>query len=177
LIFQDYNLVEPSPVLSNVLAGRLGHTPGLKSLLGLFSREDVALAQACLEQVGLGELKYRRARDLSGGQKQRVAIARALVQEPSLVLADEPVASLDPPTAEDIMGWFARINRERGVTVLINLHDIALAKRWCRRLVGLKEGRLVWDGPAAEVNGTVFREIFGRMPVVGELGSHAAAVS
>ncbi len=164
LIFQDFNLVERSTVLTNVLAGRLGYLPAWKTVLGFFPPADVALAQGALERVGLADKMFNRAGDLSGGQKQRVSIARALAQEPHTILADEPVASLDPPTARDIMDWFRRINQQEGITVIVNLHDIGLAAEYGRRLVGMREGRIVYDGPVAEVNGETFARIYGRPP-------------
>lgn len=164
LIFQDYNLVERSTVLTNVLTGRLGYHPALKTMLGMFPKEDVALAQAALARVGLSEKTFNFASDLSGGQKQRVSIARALVQQPQIILADEPVASLDPPTAHDIMDWFRKINREEGITVIVNLHDIHLASQYGDRLIGMRAGRIVHDGPVASVTNDVFARIYGRNP-------------
>lgn len=162
LIFQDFNLVESSSVLTNVLAGRLGYLSPGKTVLGIFPPEDVALAQEVLERVGLGDKIFDKAKDLSGGQKQRVSIARALVQQPHTILADEPVASLDPPTARDIMGWLRRINRQEGITIIVNLHDIGLAAEFGDRLVGMREGAIVHDGPVAGVDGDTFAGIYGR---------------
>jgi len=173
LIFQDFNLVERSTVLTNVLTGRLGYLPAWKTVLGMFPPEDVDLAQAALEQVGLAAKIYNKAADLSGGQKQRVSIARALVQQPHTILADEPVASLDPPTAHDILGWFQRINRREGITVIVNLHDIHLASQYGDRLVGMRDGRIVHDGAVAEMNADIFAQIYGRAPGRGD-SIHAA---
>lgn len=170
LIFQDFNLVEPSPVLTNVLTGRLGYLSPWKTILGMFPPEDVAMAQGALERVGLADKMYNKARDLSGGQKQRVSIARALVQHPHTILADEPVASLDPPAARDILGWFRMINQQEGITVIVNLHDSGLAAEFGQRLVGMREGEIVHDGPGAEVDGETFSQIYGRTSL-GE--SHA----
>lgn len=164
LIFQDFNLVERSLVLTNVLTGRLGYLPTWKSVLGMFPPEDVALARQALERVGLADKMFNKAANLSGGQKQRVSIARALVQEPHTILADEPVASLDPPTARDILGWFRKINREEGITVIVNLHDINLASEFGDRLVGMREGVIVHDGPVASVDASTFARIYGRGP-------------
>ena len=165
LIFQDFNLVERSTVLTNVLAGRLGYNPAWKTVLGSFPPEDVELARQALSRMGLGDKIFNRAADLSGGQKQRVSIARALVQQPHLILADEPVASLDPPTAHDIMAWFRKINQEEGITILVNLHDIHLASQYGDRIVGMRQGAIVYDGPAVSVNGEIFASIYGRAPV------------
>jgi phosphonate transport system ATP-binding protein len=164
LIFQDFNLVERSMVLTNVLTGRLGYHPTWKTMLGMFPQEDVALARGALERISLADKTYSKAGDLSGGQKQRVSIARVLVQQPHLILADEPVASLDPPTAHDIMEWFRRINRQEGITVIVNLHDIHLASQYGDRLVGMRSGRIVHDGPVASVNEDTFTRIYGRKP-------------
>lgn len=164
LIFQDFNLVERSTVLTNVLAGRLGYLTAWKTILGMFPPQDVELARGALERVGLADKEYNRAAELSGGQKQRVSIARALVQEPCIILADEPVASLDPPTAGDIMDWFRKINREEGITIIVNLHDIHLAGRYGDRIVGMRQGRIVHDGPGASLSPEVFARIYGRAP-------------
>lgn len=162
MIFQNFNLVNRSTVLRNVLAGRLGHTSTLRSLLGLFPRSDVELALRCLERVQLRDKAFSRADQLSGGQKQRVAIARALCQEPKILLADEPVASLDPPTSHLIMQDLKRICREDGLTVLVNLHFIDLAVEYADRIIGLRAGEVVFDGPVSEVTEKTFEEIYGR---------------
>ncbi|MTI95942.1 MAG: phosphonate ABC transporter ATP-binding protein [Firmicutes bacterium] len=176
LIFQDYNLVDQSPVLTNVLAGRLGYNSGWGSLVGKFPPQDVDLAKRCLAQVELTDKTYERAGNLSGGQKQRVSIARALAQEPAIILADEPVASLDPPTAHDIMQYFKRINRQQGITILINLHDINLACQYARRIIGMRQGQIVHDGPSDSVCSETFSEIYGRSPHPAEIeAGHAAS--
>lgn len=169
LIFQDYNLVERSPVLTNVLMGRLGYTGILRSLLGVFSAEDVALAHRCIERVGLTDKLYQRAGELSGGQKQRVSIARALTQQPLIILADEPVASLDPPTAHEVMSYFRRINEEEGVTIVMNLHDINLAAGYGKRIVGMRDGRIVHDSGIDKIDAETFTQIYGRRPYMAEL--------
>ncbi|MFO7173607.1 MAG: phosphonate ABC transporter ATP-binding protein [Bacillota bacterium] len=161
MIFQNFNLVNRSTVLRNVLAGRLGHTGTLRSLLGLFPRSDVELALRCLERVQLRDKAFSRADQLSGGQKQRVAIARALCQEPKILLADEPVASLDPPTSHLIMQDLKRICREDGLTVLVNLHFIDLAVEYADRIIGLRAGEVVFDGPVSDVTEKTFEEIYG----------------
>ncbi|MFZ5824089.1 MAG: phosphonate ABC transporter ATP-binding protein [Bacillota bacterium] len=162
MIFQNYNLVKRSSVLRNVLAGRLGHTGTFRSLLGLFPREDVELAKRCLERVGIPEKTFSRADQLSGGQQQRVSIARALCQQPSIMLADEPVASLDPPTSHAVMRDLKRINREDGITTLVNLHYIDMAMEYADRIIGMRAGEIVFDGSAQGVTEKTFEEIYGR---------------
>ncbi len=162
MIFQNYNLVKRSSVLQNVLAGRLGHTSTLRSLLGFFSNEDIERARRALERVGILEKIYNRADQLSGGQQQRVSIARALCQEPRIMLADEPVASLDPPTSHAVMRDLKRINREDKITTIVNLHFIDMAQEYADRIIGMRAGEIVYDGPASEVTEKTFEEIYGR---------------
>lgn len=162
MIFQTFNLVRRSTVMKNVLAGRLGSLPEWRGLLGLFPREDLERAYRALERVGIADKAHARADQLSGGQQQRVGIARALAQEPRIILADEPVASLDPPTSHAVMRDLRRINREDGITTLVNLHFIDLAKEYGERIIGLREGRLVYDGPADGADEKVFEQIYGR---------------
>lgn len=162
MIFQNYNLVKRMSVLRNVLAGRLGHTGTLKSVLGLFSAEDKELAMRSLNRVGIGEKAYVRADQLSGGQQQRVSIARALTQKPSIILADEPVASLDPPTSHIVMKDLKRINQEDGITTLVNLHFIDMAMEYADRIIGMRAGEIVFDGPVESVTEETFEEIYGR---------------
>jgi phosphonate transport system ATP-binding protein len=162
MIFQSYNLVNRMSVLRNVLTGRLGHTDTLKSLLGLFSREDKELAMNSLRRVGIEEKAYSRADQLSGGQQQRVSIARALTQQPKYILADEPVASLDPPTSHIVMKDLKRINREDGITTIVNLHFIDMAMEYADRIIGMRAGEIVFDGPASTVNEQTFEQIYGR---------------
>ncbi|MDI3269937.1 MAG: phosphonate ABC transporter ATP-binding protein, partial [Bacillota bacterium] len=147
MIFQHFHLVPRLTVFRNVLAGRAGYLPAWKVILGLFPAEDRLLAQKALERVGLAEKIFSRADRLSGGQQQRVAIARALCQEPRLLLADEPVASLDPVTTEMIMEDLARINRQLGITTVVNLHSVDLARRYATRIIGMRAGEVVFDGP------------------------------
>jgi phosphonate transport system ATP-binding protein len=161
MIFQHFNLVKRASVMTNVLAGRLGYTPTGRSLLGLFSKEDRAAAMRNLERVGLVEKAYVRADDLSGGQQQRVGIARALMQQPQLLLVDEPVSALDPATSNSIMQYFEQVNREDGVTVLTSLHFLSLARRYGTRIIALKDGRLVFDGAPHEIDNAQFKEIYG----------------
>jgi phosphonate transport system ATP-binding protein len=146
-VFQQFNLLRRLSVLDNVLIGRLGRVPVARSLVGAFPADDVARARATIDRVGLGGLEDRRADTLSGGQQQRVAIARALVQEPRVLLADEPMSSLDPALAHTVMELLRRINLEDGITVITSLHVLELARRYGRRIVGLSGGRLAFDGP------------------------------
>ena len=162
MIFQNYNLVRRSSVLRNVLAGRLAYLPTWRTLLGLFPRADVELALRSLERVGIVEKAYQRADTLSGGQQQRVAIARALTQRPAILLADEPVASLDPPTAHQVMRDLKRLSREENLTTLVNLHFIDMAQEYADRIVGLRAGEVVFDGPAEGVTEQTFEAIYGR---------------
>lgn len=162
MIFQTFNLVKRSSVLRNVLAGRLGDANPLLSLLGIFGKEDVGLAHECLRRVGIPEKAYVRADALSGGQQQRVGIARALAQRPEVMLADEPVASLDPPTSHAVMGDLRRIAREDGITTLVNLHFIDMAREYADRIVGMRDGVVVFDGTPQEATDDAFVEIYGR---------------
>ncbi len=146
-IFQDFNLISRISVLNNVIVGRLSEISGWRSVLGLFPKTEVERAKNVLKEVGLEEKVGSRASDLSGGQQQRVAIARALSQNPQAILADEPTASLDPMLAESILSLLQNINRERGITIIANLHSIDLAKRYGSRIVGLRAGKAVFDGP------------------------------
>ncbi len=149
MIFQQFNLVKRSSVLRNVLAGRLATTSTWRSMLGYFREIDIRDAFSNLERVGIAEKAYERADTLSGGQQQRVAIARALMQTPRLMLADEPVASLDPATSHSVMRYLEEINKDDGITILCNLHFLSLARRYATRLIALKAGEIVFDGPPA----------------------------
>jgi phosphonate transport system ATP-binding protein len=162
MIFQTFNLVKRTSVLNNVLMGRLHRTGTVRSLLGWYRPADVELAMQALERVGIVERAYVRASDLSGGQQQRVGIARALAQEPTTILADEPVASLDPPTSHMVMRDLRRINRELGITMIVNLHFLDLARVYGERIVGMRAGQVVYDGSASAADEDVFREIYGR---------------
>ncbi len=161
MIFQQFNLVGRLDVLNNVLVGRLGHTSAWRSMTRLWSGEDRAIALSALDQLDIAGLSAQRAEDLSGGQQQRVAICRALVQEPEIILADEPVASLDPRNAKIVMDALQRINRHFGLTVLCNLHSLDLARTYCDRLVGMAQGRLVFDGAPEALTETVARALYG----------------
>lgn len=162
MIFQGFNLSLRSTVLSNVLVGRVSHAPWWRTMLGWYSKADTHIAYAALNQVGLLEKVWTRASELSGGQQQRVAIARALAQQPRLILADEPVASLDPPTATAVMGYLETINRTMGITMLINVHSMEIARRYANRIIGLHAGKLVFDGPASAATDAVFERIYGK---------------
>lgn len=162
MIFQNYNLVHRSNVLKNVLAGRLGHTGTLRSILNLYKKEDIELAYESLKRVNIDDKIYNRADELSGGQQQRVSIARVLTQKPSYILADEPVASLDPPTSKQVMTYLKKINKEDNITTIVNLHFIDMAMEYADRIIGMRAGEIVFDGPVSEVNEQTFEEIYGR---------------
>lgn len=161
MIFQNFNLVRRSSVMRNVLSGRVGYHSTLKMLLGLFSKQDKALAMDALKRVNIAEKAYIRADQLSGGQQQRVSIARALAQEAKVILADEPVASLDPITTKQVMDDLLRINQELHITMVVNLHSVDLAKAYASRIIGLNKGKVVFDGKAAEATDEVFASIYG----------------
>jgi phosphonate transport system ATP-binding protein len=161
MIFQQFNLVGRLDVLNNVLMGRLADAPAWQSLPKLWSREDKIMAMAALDQFGLAGLAARPAENLSGGQQQRVAICRALLQEPEIVLADEPVASLDPENTRIVMEALRRINRHYGVTVMCNLHSVEIARGYCDRLVGMAAGRVVFDGAPSTLTERASRELYG----------------
>lgn len=162
MVFQQFNLVKRSSVLTNVLTGRLGYVSSFQSLLGYFSPEDYKRAMSNLEQVGLSEKAHVRADSLSGGQQQRVGIARALMQEPKLILADEPVASLDPVLAHSILKYLEILNKERGITVLCSLHFLDLVHRYATRAIALKDGKLVFEGLPHEIDDNQFKAIYGQ---------------
>lgn len=162
MIFQDFRLVKRLSVVNNVLVGRLAHVPGWRAMFNLWPQHDRDIALKALERVGIPEKAWVRASTLSGGQQQRVGIARALAQEPAIILADEPVASLDPVTTHQIMRDLLRINRELGITTLVNLHFLDLAREYGKRILGLKAGELVYDGSAKTVTDEDFRNIYGR---------------
>ena len=179
MIFQTFNLVKRTSVLNNVLMGRLHSTGTLRSLLGFYRPEDVEIGMRALERVDIVEKAYVRASNLSGGQQQRVGSARALAQEPKILLADEPVASLDPPTSHVVMRDLQRINQDLGITTIVNLHFLDLAKLYGDRIIGMRSGELVYDGTAAQADEHVFRDIYGRSltadDLMGEATTSAAA--
>ncbi len=162
MVFQHFNLVHRSSVLTNVLAGRLGYVNPAWALINRFPGEDVAKGLRQLERVGLADKAHNRADALSGGQQQRVGIARALMQEPAMILADEPVASLDPVLAHGIMQYLERINKEDGVTVLCSLHFLDLVHRYAHRVVALNAGQLVFDGLPKDIDDRRFKDIYGK---------------
>lgn len=162
MIFQSFNLVKRSSVLRNVLSGRVGYHSTLRTVFGMFPKQDVELALHALDRVNILEKAYSRADELSGGQQQRVSIARALAQEAKVILADEPVASLDPLTTKQVMDDLKRINQELGITTIVNLHFIDLAREYATRIIGLRAGEIVFDGPVEEATDDVFAEIYGR---------------
>jgi phosphonate transport system ATP-binding protein len=162
MVFQSFNLVKRSSVINNVLAGRVAYNPALTTMLGIFPKSDKILALQALDKVGILEKAYVRADQLSGGQQQRVGLARALAQNPKIILADEPVASLDPITTITVMNDFRRINEEFGITIIANMHHVDLAIKYATRIIGIKEGRIVFDGKTTEVNDDVLISIYGR---------------
>jgi len=162
MIFQHFNLVTRSKVLTNVLAGRLGYVNPVMSLINRFPQSDIEMAFRQLERVSIADQAYKRADELSGGQQQRVGIARAMMQEPELILADEPVASLDPVLAHSIMQYLETINQEDGVMILCSLHFLDLVHRYADRAIALNEGRLMFDGRPEDIDDEKFKEIYGR---------------
>jgi phosphonate transport system ATP-binding protein len=162
MVFQQFNLVKRSSVLTNVLAGRLGYVSPVKSLLNYFPAADKQRALSNLDLMGLRDKAYIRADSLSGGQQQRVGIARALMQEPKLVLADEPVASLDPVLAHSILKYLEQMNRELGITVLCSLHFLDLVHRYATRAIALKDGQVVFQGLPQEIDDAQFKAIYGQ---------------
>jgi phosphonate transport system ATP-binding protein len=162
MVFQHFNLVHRSKVITNVLSGRLGYTSPVLAIANRFSKSDRQRAMAQLERVGLVDKANNLAEDLSGGQQQRVGIARAMVQEPEMVLADEPVASLDPVLAHSIMQYLEDINVKDGVTVLCSLHFLDLVQQYGQRVIALNEGKLVFEGSPEEIDDERFRDIYGQ---------------
>ncbi|GFZ34617.1 phosphonates import ATP-binding protein PhnC [Clostridium zeae] len=160
MIFQSFNLVKRSSVLKNVLAGRVGYHSTVRTLTGMFPKEDLELAFESLKKVGIEQKAYMRADELSGGQQQRVAIARTLAQQAKILLADEPIASLDPVTTIQVMDDIARINKEMNITTIVNLHHIDLAKKYATRILGFREGKLVFDGAVEEATDEIFDYIY-----------------
>jgi len=160
-VFQQFNLVGRLPVMTNVLTGALGRLPWWRALSGRFGVKERELALAALGRVGIADKAWARASALSGGQQQRAAIARALVQQARIILADEPIASLDPESSRRVMETLARINAEDGVTVVVSLHQVDFALRYCDRTVALKAGRVVYDGPSAALTPALLRDLYG----------------
>jgi phosphonate transport system ATP-binding protein len=177
MVFQQFNLVKRSTVLINVLAGRLGYANPWSSLLHGFSSADRRMAEEALKRVGIAEQAQKRADELSGGQQQRVGIARALMQQPRMILADEPVASLDPVLAHSILGHLEQLNQEEGISILCSLHYLDLVQRYATRVIGLRDGEIVYRGSRKDIRAMTddeFKEIYGeeaiRVSVAGEVG-------
>jgi phosphonate transport system ATP-binding protein len=161
MVFQEYNLVERLSVIENVLCGRLGYIPAWRAWLRRFPEADVQKAFDLIASVGLDGFATRRADQLSGGQRQRVGIARALMQDPAMILADEPTSSLDPKTSVEVMELFVDIAQRRGIPVIINIHNVGLAKRYAHRIIGMARGAVVFDGPPSDLNEGHLKVIYG----------------
>ena len=161
MVFQEYNLVERLTVMENLLCGRLGYVPPLKAWLRKYPQEDIARAFELLDVVGMSDFVNQRADSLSGGQRQRVGIARALMQEPKLLLADEPTSSLDPKTSVEIMSLIRELCRGRNIPVMINMHDVELARRFADRIIGMSQGSVVYDGASAGLSDEQLKTIYG----------------
>jgi phosphonate transport system ATP-binding protein len=175
MIFQHFNLVRRSNVITNVLAGRLGYVNPWSSLLHRFPAQDRKMAMQALERVGITEQAHKRADELSGGQQQRVGIARALMQQPRMILADEPVASLDPVLAHSILGYLEQLNQEEEITVLCSLHYLDLVQRYATRVIGLRGGQIVYRGNQENIRGMTdeqFKEIYGEEAIRVSVGPH-----
>ncbi|MBR3250341.1 MAG: phosphonate ABC transporter ATP-binding protein [Erysipelotrichaceae bacterium] len=162
MVFQSFNLVNKTSVINNVLSAKVADMSVFRTLFGLYSKEDKLQALESLDKVDILDKAFTRADQLSGGQMQRVALARTLTQNPEIILADEPVASLDPIMADVVMEDFCRINRDMNITVIINIHHVDLALQYAKRVVGINKGRIVYDGPAKDVNKDILRQIYGR---------------
>jgi phosphonate transport system ATP-binding protein len=161
MVFQEFNLVERLTVMENLLCGRLGYVSPWRAWRRRFPADDIRRAFELLDIVGLGAFAQRRADALSGGQRQRVGIARAVMQEPKLLLADEPTSSLDPRTSVEIMELLAGVARTRAIPVLVNMHDVSLARRFADRIVGMAGGRIVYDGPPQALGDDMLTQIYG----------------
>jgi len=161
MVFQEFNLVERLTVMENVLCGRLGYISPWRAWLRKYPQEEIDLAFNVLNLVGLADFSHERADNLSGGQRQRVGIARAIIQEPHILLADEPTSSLDPKTSVEIMELLETLSEDHGIPFIINIHDVELAKRFTERIIGLSKGNIVYDGPSIEVTNDHLKEIYG----------------
>ncbi len=161
MVFQEFNLVERLSVMENVLCGRLGYIAPLRAWLRKYPQEEIDRAFDLLDSIGLLDFARQRADSLSGGQRQRVGIARAIIQEPHVLLADEPTSSLDPKTSVEIMELLVALSEERGIPLIINIHDVELAKRFTTRVIGLSKGGIVYDGPPADLSKKDLKEIYG----------------
>ncbi len=160
MVFQQFNIVKRLSVIENVLSGGLGYQPALRSVLRLFSREEKRLALTNLKRVGLLDHAYKRADQLSGGEQQRVAIARTLMQQPALILADEPVASLDPRLSRVVLDILKRVCREDGITALVSLHTLELTREYADRVIGLKQGQIFFDGMAQDLTDAIVDSVY-----------------
>jgi phosphonate transport system ATP-binding protein len=163
MIFQQFNIVKRLSAIENVLSGGLGYQPSVKSTLRIFSREEQRRALVNLKRVGLLEHAYKRADELSGGEQQRVAIARTLMQRPAIILADEPVSSLDPKLSRVVLDILKRVCREDGITALVSLHTLELTREYADRVVGLKEGQIIFDGPTRDLTEAIVDAIYQRV--------------
>ena len=162
MVFQSFNLIGRTTVIKNVLAARVADMDMFSSILGIYGSENKKIALEALDQVGILEKAYIRADQLSGGQQQRVALARTIAQNPDIILADEPVASLDPITANQVMKDFEKINKDLNITVIANMHHVDMALKYAKRVIGIREGLVVFDGPSSQVNESLLKEIYGR---------------
>ncbi|MCR4945185.1 MAG: phosphonate ABC transporter ATP-binding protein [Clostridium sp.] len=162
MVFQSFNLITRTSVIKNVLTSRVPDLSPINSFFGIYSKEDKIAALEALDKVGILDKAYVRTDNLSGGQQQRVALARTLAQKPEIILADEPVAALDPVTAKEVMNDFKRINKEMNISVLINIHHVDLALEYADRVIGIKAGKIIYDGSSDKVDEKVLEEIYGR---------------
>jgi phosphonate transport system ATP-binding protein len=161
VIFQQFNLVGRLSVLTNVLIGNLGRVPRWRGTLGLFSRSEKEKAATALARVGIPSVAAQRSSTLSGGQQQRAAIARTLVQEAEILIADEPISALDPSSARRVMDVLANINTQDNITVLVSLHQVEYARRYCKRTIAMRDGRVVYDGPSTSLSNSFLAELYG----------------
>ena len=170
MIFQSFNLVSRSTAIKNVLTADVPDMPFFKVLFGIFSKAQKMRALESLDKVGILDKAYTRCDQLSGGQQQRVALARTLNQNPKIILADEPVASLDPITAKQVMQDFVRINKEYKISILLNIHHVDLALKYCDRVIGIRAGEIVFDGPASTITQEQIDEVYNgtKVPTMGE---------
>lgn len=170
MIFQSFNLITRTTVIKNVLTALVPDMPWYRTVFGIYSKEEKLQALKCLDKVGILDKAFVRADQLSGGQQQRVALARTLAQNPAIILADEPVAALDPVTANQVMGDFKKINEDMNISILINIHHVDLALKYASRVVGIRAGEIVYDGPASEVTQEVLTNIYnGRVDAEGNV--------
>ena len=176
-VFQQFNLVDRLPVIVNVLVGTLHRVPLWRSLIRLFTQEEVAQGVSALQRVGIDDCRNQRASTLSGGQQQRAAIARALVQGAKVILADEPIASLDPESSRKVMDILQRVNQEDGCTVVVSLHQVNVAIKYCPRTIALNQGRVVYDGPSTALTPELLRDLYGaEADDILSLGDHISVL-